>query len=177
MKLKEPAEELSLKFPPLPALGKHKSVKMNRLTSFDQTAGPDLIDKLIYGGDSKVNAFNTRINRLRERHSSQYSRRDSAQSSSSEGCSEGSSENKHKKNNSANPQLQMIHQLKSERHLFKRNKLQLPEEEFIHPSPLPTKINKNKSERKHDDILSQTTQTNQQKVNRKLIFFDKNGNT
>ena len=80
MKVKEPAEDLSLKFPPIPtALGKHKSVRVNKLTSFDQTAGPDLIDKLIYGGDSKLNAFNTKINRLRERHSSQYSRRDSAQ--------------------------------------------------------------------------------------------------
>ena len=99
---------------------------MNRLTSFDQTAGSDLIDKLIYGGDSKVNAFNSRINRLRERHSSQYSRRNSAQNSSSESGSEESSESKHKTNNSVNPQLQMINQLKSERHLFKRNKLKLP---------------------------------------------------
>ena len=99
---------------------------MNRLTSFDQTAGSDLIDKLIYGGDSKLNAFNTRINRLRVRHSSQYSGRNSAQSSSPESRSGGSSESKHKKNDSVNPQIQMIHQLKSERHLFKKNKLKLP---------------------------------------------------
>ena len=65
---------------------------MNKLTSFDQTAGSDLIDKLIYGGDAKLNAFNTRINRLRERHSSQYSRRDSVQDSSSESGSEESFE-------------------------------------------------------------------------------------
>ena len=50
----------------------------------------------------------------------------------------------------------MIHQLKSERHLFKKNKLQQPQEESSQ-SPLPSFNRINKTDQKRDEILSQAT--------------------
>ena len=117
-----------------------------------QTAGPDLIDKLIQGGDSSLSAFTSRIKRLRQGHSSQtLSRRESIQTNTS-----GSKQNIQFKQRNV---FSAHRAFQSQRHLIQSVALQPPKEKSKGTVP---KMMTNKSDQSRKNLSFLASQTNQQ---------------